>query len=208
MPTFIGARLPAAREQEADDRAREQELRLDRHPDAVATPAAVEDLLPAGPEPRHKMLEVGHRGCRTAEHGGIERSAPRGEQAECDEAAADLEAPVRDVLVRDTIAGHVERRSEEQRERARANGGSQRRARGDVQRDDHTPIIAYAPPSMGLTDWFKRLFAPAPGVGGDDPATLRAEFGEGGFSGLARIEDAKAREDALEAEEPPSDPTP
>lgn len=61
---------------------------------------------------------------------------------------------------------------------------------------------------MGLTDWFKRLFSPAPGAGSaEDPATLRAEYGEGGLSGLARLEDAKAREDALEADEPPSDPT-
>jgi len=38
---------------------------------------------------------------------------------------------------------------------------------------------------MGLTDWFKRLFSPAPGAGDpEDPATLRAEYGEGGLSGL------------------------
>ena len=62
---------------------------------------------------------------------------------------------------------------------------------------------------MGLTDWFRRLFSPAPAAGGaKDPATLRAEYGEGGLSGLARLEDAKEREDALEADEPPSDPAP
>ena len=62
---------------------------------------------------------------------------------------------------------------------------------------------------MGLTEWFRRLFSPAPDAGdAEDPATLRAEYGEGGLSGLARIEDAQAREDALEAAEPPSDPTP
>jgi hypothetical protein len=48
-----------------------------------------------------------------------------------------------------------------------------------------------------------------PGAGdAEDPATLRAEYGEGGLSGLARVEDAKAREDALEADEPPPDPAP
>lgn len=63
-------------------------------------------------------------------------------------------------------------------------------------------------PAMGLTDWFRRLFSPAP-TGDEDPATLRAEYGEGGLSGLARVEDAKARDDALEADEPPpSDPAP
>jgi hypothetical protein len=62
---------------------------------------------------------------------------------------------------------------------------------------------------MGLTDWFRRLFSPAPAAGGaEDPATLRAEYGEGGLSGLARVEDAKAAQDALEADEPPSDPAP
>jgi hypothetical protein len=61
---------------------------------------------------------------------------------------------------------------------------------------------------MGFGAWLKRLFSPPPDGGVEDPATLRAEFGEGGFSGLARIEDARAREHALEAEEPPSDATP
>lgn len=60
---------------------------------------------------------------------------------------------------------------------------------------------------MGLTDWFRRLFS-SPPAHGDDPATLRAEYGEGGLSGLARVEDAKAAEDALEADEPPSNPAP
>jgi hypothetical protein len=61
---------------------------------------------------------------------------------------------------------------------------------------------------MGLTEWFRRLFSPAPTGDAEDPATLRAEYGEGGLSGLARVEDAKAAEDALEADEPPSDPAP
>jgi hypothetical protein len=60
---------------------------------------------------------------------------------------------------------------------------------------------------MCLTDWFRRLFS-APAGGAEDPATLRGEYGEGGLSGLARVEDAKAREDALEAEQPPSDQPP
>jgi len=62
---------------------------------------------------------------------------------------------------------------------------------------------------MGLTDWFRRLFSPTPAAAGaEDPATLRAEYGEGGLSGLARVEDAKAAEDALEVDDPPSDPAP
>lgn len=62
---------------------------------------------------------------------------------------------------------------------------------------------------MGLTDWFRRLFAPSPPPAySDDPATLRAEYGEGGLSGLARVEDAQTREEALEADEAPSEPPP
>ena len=159
MPTFTGARLPAPGEEQADDRAGEQELSLDRDPGAVAAAAAVEQLLPDGTQPGRKVLEVGHRGGRAAEHGRIERATPRGEQAECDEAAADLEAPVRNVLVRYPVAGHVERRAEEQRERPRADEGSHCRAGCDVQRDDHMPIIAYGSSPVGLTDWFQRLFS-------------------------------------------------
>jgi hypothetical protein len=63
---------------------------------------------------------------------------------------------------------------------------------------------------MGITEWFKRLFSPSPddALAEEERATLRAEYGEGGFAGLARIEDARAREDALEADEPPPDPAP
>ena len=60
---------------------------------------------------------------------------------------------------------------------------------------------------MGVTDWFKRLFSSPPATG-EDPATLRAEYGEGGLSGLVRVEDAKAVEDVREADEPPSEPAP
>jgi hypothetical protein len=142
MPTFIAARLPAALEQEPRDRACKHELRLDRDPDAVASAPAMEDLLPTHTEPRNEVLEVGHRRCCSAEHGGIEESAPSGEQSEGDEAAADLEAPIGNVLVRDAITGDVQRGAQEQREPPRADNGSHRRARGYVQRDDHTQIIA------------------------------------------------------------------
>ena len=62
-------------------------------------------------------------------------------------------------------------------------------------------------PAMGLTDWFRRLFKPPPAFG-EDPASLRVEYGEGGLSGLARVEEAKAERNALEADEPPTDPAP
>jgi hypothetical protein len=90
------------------------------------------------------VLEVGHRGGSTAENRGIEQAAPSGEQAEREDAATDLEAPVGDVLVRHAIARDVQRRTEQKRERARTHNGSHRRPRRDMQRDDHRPIIAHA----------------------------------------------------------------
>jgi hypothetical protein len=141
MPTFIGARLPASSEEQADERTCKQELRFDRDADTVAAAAAMEDLLSAHTEPRNEVLEVGHRRCGPAEHGGIERAARCGEQSERDEAAADLEASVGNVLVRDAITGDMERGAEEQCEPPRADDGSHRRARGDVQRNDHQRIM-------------------------------------------------------------------
>jgi hypothetical protein len=99
------ARLPASCEKQSDDRPGEQELSLGRHSDAVPAATPVEDLLPAHTEPRHEVLEIGHRRCRAAEHGGIEGTAPRGEQCERGETAADLEAPVGNVLVRYAVTG-------------------------------------------------------------------------------------------------------
>jgi hypothetical protein len=62
---------------------------------------------------------------------------------------------------------------------------------------------------MGLIDWLKRTFAPDPAApGAEDPASLRAEYGEGGLSGLVRVEEAKAADEALEADDPPSEPAP
>ncbi len=186
------------------------ELRLDRDPDAVATAAAMEDLLPAQPEPRHDVLEVGHRRRCAAEHGGIERAAPRGEQPERRETGADLEAPVGDVLVRHTVAGDVQRRAEQQRERARADDGSQRRPRGHVQRDDHRLDDRLCSSVMGLGDWMRRLFSPS-AEEGDTPDAADAASGTvvtGGLPGLAGLEVAEATEAEAEATEPPPDPAP
>jgi hypothetical protein len=131
-------------EQQAHERTRAQELRLGG--DAHAVPAAaVEDLLAPQPEPGHEVLQIRHRRRSAPEHRRVERAATGGEQAERDEAAADLEAPVGDVLVRHPIAGQMQRRAEQERKGTRADEGADRASGRDVQRDDHTPIIAYAP---------------------------------------------------------------
>ena len=145
IPTFIRARLPASREQSPTTAPASRSWASTEMPTPCRPPPRWKSFSPAQPEPRHEVLEVGHRGRRAAEHGGVERAAPRREQAERDEAAADLEAPVGNVLVRHLVAGDVQRRAEQQRERTRADERSQRRPGRDVQRDDHARIIAYAP---------------------------------------------------------------
>jgi hypothetical protein len=110
----------------------------------VPATAPVEELPAAQPQARDEMLEVGHRRRGAAEHGGVEWASPGGEQPERDEAAADLEAPVGNVLVRHVVTGNVQRRAEEERKRARANEGTGGTAHRDMQRNDHKAMIAYA----------------------------------------------------------------
>jgi len=144
MPTFIRARLPASCEEQTDHGSGDHELRVRGDPAGMASAATVEELLAAGPKPGHDVLEVRHRGSRAAEHGGVEEPAPRREQAERHETAADLEAPVGDVLVRHLVARDVQGRTKHDGKRPRADERTQSGAGCDVQRDDHIPMIAYA----------------------------------------------------------------
>ena len=74
---------------------------------------------------------------------------------------------------------------------------------------------------MGVTDWFRKLFAPSSHTGSaEDDAILREEYGEnagepsapggiaGGVSGYAGLEDAEAVEGEMEKTEAPPDPAP
>lgn len=106
--------------------------------------APVEEHLAARPQPRHEVLEIGHRRSRAADDGRIERPAPCREHAEGDEAAADLEAFALDVLVRHVVARDVHRWPEQQRERPRADERTRGSSGGHVQRNDHALIMAYA----------------------------------------------------------------
>jgi plasmid stability protein len=58
------------------------------------------------------MLEIRHGRCCPAEHRDVERPAPSGEKTQGEKTAADLKAPVGDVLVRHSIARDVQRRAE------------------------------------------------------------------------------------------------
>ena len=127
---------PAAPDEEADDRAGQKELHAGRDP-AVDVPLAVKELPPTRPQPGHDMFEVRRGSRRAAEHGRIEQAATRSEQRKRGEAAADLEAQVVDVVVRDTVARDVNERSEQQSKRAGARERAGRGAGRDVKRDDH-----------------------------------------------------------------------
>ena len=148
---------------------------------------------PWRPPPRWKTFSP-----RTRSHGtmcsrsGIDAAAPpstagssrprrAASSRERDEAAADLEAAVGDVLVRHAIAGDVQRRAKQQRERPRADDGSQRRARRDVQRDDHAPIIAYGPRHGPHRLVQAPLLAASSRRWRRGSGDVRGEYGEGGY---------------------------
>jgi hypothetical protein len=101
-------------EQHADDRAREKELDSRRHAASVLG-SPVEELAAARTQPRNEVLEVGRSGGGGAENDRIERSASAGEQTQAQQAAADLEASVGNVLVRDAIGNEVQRRAKQHR---------------------------------------------------------------------------------------------
>lgn len=227
MPTFTGARLPPTPEQQADDRPGQQQLRLRRGPCAVRPAAAMEDLLPSRAQPRRDVLEIGHRRSGGAEHGRIEESASRGQHRERHEAAAELEAAVGDVLVRHSVAGDVERRTQQERERTRPHESSGGAAQRDVEGDDHDRMIAYAP-AMSFFTWLRNAIAGPPHIqDGGDPgaaADLEEEYGIpgegvddlgrmegiGGYQAAERFgasEAAEAAEADLASEEAPPDPS-
>ncbi len=117
------AKLAAAKK-EADEETREEEL--DRRRKTAAPVPAMEamtreELAPARPRETKEVLEVWRRGSERAGHCGIERSAHRGEEQDCGDARADLEAAVGDVTVRHPIADEVEEQSEWQRAEPRTD---------------------------------------------------------------------------------------
>ena len=91
-----------------------------------------------------------------AGHRRIERSAHRGEEQDCSDARADLEAPVGDVTVRHPIADDVEKQSERQRAEPRTDertaGGTGR----NVKRGDQAASLASRWPGRESAD-FRRF---------------------------------------------------
>jgi hypothetical protein len=202
----------------------------------VTAAAAMEELATVRPHPWHDVLEIRHRGCSATEHGRIERAPSRGEERKGGETAADLEPPVRDVLMRHAVAGEVERHPEEQREGPRPDERACSGAGGDVERDDHEldlmepegvwcrrPRRRMLPP-MAMTNWFRRFFG-SPPEGDDEDAARHEEYGGEGVAdadvaqmenisggsvipGLAGSEGASSVEGELSEYERPSDLAP
>ena len=129
------------RDERAENCAGQQELQVCREvPRAVPTAAAVEELVSARTEKWEDVLEV-RRGARSrAQRRRIERSAPRGEEDEARQAAADLEPARADVLVREAVARKMEDRAREERREPRPAGGARRGAGGHVECNDHGAV--------------------------------------------------------------------
>jgi hypothetical protein len=104
------------RDERAENCAGQQELQVCREaPRAVPTAAAVKELASARTQEWEDVLEVRGGARSRAQRCRIERSAPRGEEDEARQAAADLETARADVLVREAVAGKMEERPREER---------------------------------------------------------------------------------------------
>ncbi len=88
------------------------------------------------------MLEVWRRSSERAGHRRIERSTHRGEEQDCSDARADLEAPVGDVTVWHPIAEEVEEQSEWQRAEPRADERAAGSTGRNVEGDDQAASLA------------------------------------------------------------------
>jgi hypothetical protein len=124
--------------EQADDRARQDELIVRREATgAMPAAPAVKELAAVRTQPRKNVLEIG-RGSRCGpKRGRIERPMAEREQRQTEEAAANLEATIGDVLVRHPITGQMQRRTEGEGGEPRACQRTQRSTRRDMERDDH-----------------------------------------------------------------------
>jgi hypothetical protein len=109
---------------EAHEKAGEDELSLRR--DATTALPAVEavagkELAAARTREPDDVLDIRRRSGQAAGDGRIERPARGDEKEDSGDPGADLEAAVRDVLVRHPVAREVEQQSELQRQERRAD---------------------------------------------------------------------------------------
>jgi hypothetical protein len=104
---------------------------------AGAAQSRMEELLSAGTQPAEQVLEVRRRRRSRTQRRRIERSPPDGKQSETDEAAHHLEAAVRNISMRNTVRGNMQRRPEQHRTDTRARKQTGGTAGRNVQRNDH-----------------------------------------------------------------------
>jgi hypothetical protein len=124
----------------------------------AAEAVAGEELAPAGPREAKDMLEVRRGSGERPADSRIERSAHGGEEQDCSDARADLEAAVGDVLVRHPVSREVEQQPERQRAESRIDERAAGRTGGDVEGNDQAATLACwaltqateAPGSFGL----------------------------------------------------------
>jgi hypothetical protein len=101
-----------------------------------------EELAPARLGQPKEVLEVWSRSSERAGHRRIERPAHRGEEQDCGDARADLEAAVGDVTVRYPIANEVEEQSDWQRAEPRTDERAAGSTGRDVKGDDQAASLA------------------------------------------------------------------
>jgi len=138
------AKLAAAKK-EADEETRGKKLdrrRKTAAPVPAAEPVTREQLPSARPRQPKEVLEVGRASSERAGHRRVEGAAHRGEEQDCGDARADLEAAVGDVTVRHPIAGEVEEHSEWQRAKPRTDKCAADSTGRNVKGDDHAPTLA------------------------------------------------------------------
>jgi hypothetical protein len=160
LPRRLGARRRpvqlATTKQEADEETREEELER-RRKTAAPVPAMEamtrEELAPARPRQPKEVLEVWSSSTERAGHRGIERSAHRGEEQDCGDARADLEATVGDVTVRYPIADQVKEQSEWQRAEPRTDERAAGSTGRNVQGDDQAASLASRCRPSTLLPW-------------------------------------------------------
>ena len=96
----------------------------------------MKELAPVRAEKREYVLEIGGGARYSSQSCGIQRTASAGEEGQAEETARDLEPARADVPVRQTIAGEMEDRPQENGGESGAAGSTGCCASRDMERDD------------------------------------------------------------------------
>ena len=102
----------------------------------------VEQLRATGSGQANDVLDIGQAGRQCAKSRFVKEATSHGDEANHEKSAADLEAPIRDVAMRNPITRQVQRDAKERCCGPRPHTIAHRRAGSSVQRDDHTGVVA------------------------------------------------------------------